>query len=66
VNLTRIKGEMEKTMFSAFWAKSTMHATMEHLSTLDGWKESIAIMKQSLSGNKGGGYMSEMRTLETE
>ncbi len=53
-------------MFSAFWAKSTMHATMEHLSTLDGWKESIAIMKQSLSGNKGGGYMSEMRTLETE
>ena len=57
---------MEKTMFSAFWAKSTMNATMQRLSTLDGWKESIAIMKQSLSDNKGGGYMSEMRTLETE
>ncbi len=57
---------MEKTMFSAFWAKSTMNATMQRLSTLDGWKESIAIMKQSLSDNKGGGYMTELRTFETE
>lgn len=53
-------------MFSAFWAKSTMHATIQGLSTLDGWKESVAIIKQSFSSNKGGGYLTEMRTLETE
>lgn len=50
---------MEKTMFSAFWAKSAMHATTQRLSTLDGWKETIAIVK-------GGGYITEICTLETE
>jgi hypothetical protein len=48
---------MEKAMFSAYWAKSTMHATIEHLSTLDGWKESVAIMKQSFGRKKDGGYI---------
>ncbi len=56
---------MEKTMSSAFWAKSIMHATVQGLSTLDGWKESVAIMKQSFS-RRDGGYMTEMRTLESE
>ena len=57
VELTRIKAKWKKTMFSAYWAKSTMHATIEHLSTLDGWKESVAIMKQSFSRKKDGGYI---------
>jgi hypothetical protein len=57
---------MEKTIFSAFWAKSTMHAAVQGLSTLDGWKESVTVMKQSFSRNKGGGYIIEMRTLETK
>lgn len=53
-------------MSSAFWAKSTMHATIHHLSFLDGWKEGVAIMEKSFRSNKGGGYITEIRTLETE
>lgn len=51
-------------MSSAFWAKSTMHATIQRLSTLDGWKESAAIMEKSFSNNKGGRYTIKMRTLK--
>ena len=43
-----------------------MHAAVQGLSTLDGWKESVTVMKQSFSRNKGGGYIIEMRTLETK
>jgi hypothetical protein len=57
---------MEKTMLSAFWVKSAMHATIQRLSTLDGWKESVEIINQSLSRNNGGGYITEMRTIETK
>jgi hypothetical protein len=34
---------MEKTMFAAFTAKSIVQGTIQHLSGLDGWKDSIAI-----------------------
>jgi hypothetical protein len=37
------QGEMEKMMFAAFTAKSIMQGTIQHLSGLDGWKDSIAI-----------------------
>lgn len=57
---------MEKTMLSAFWFKSAMHATIQRLSILDGWKDSVEIINQSLNRNKGGGYITEMRTLETK
>jgi len=40
------KGQMEKTMFAAFCAKATLHATIQHLSGQDGWKDSIAITEQ--------------------
>ncbi|KAH9174006.1 hypothetical protein EDB89DRAFT_2068259 [Lactarius sanguifluus] len=36
-------GQMEKTMFAAFCAKSTMHAAIQCLSGLDGWEDSVAI-----------------------
>ena len=52
-------GEMEKTMFSAFCAKSTMHAAIERLSSLDEWKDSVEIIERSLSTNKGGSYIPE-------
>jgi hypothetical protein len=52
-------------MSSAFWAKSTMYSTIQRLAALDGWKDSIAIMKQ-FSSNKGGGYIIKTRILETE
>lgn len=43
-----------------------MYATIQRLSTLDGWKEGTAIMEKSFRSNKGGGYITEIRTLETE
>jgi hypothetical protein len=52
---------MEKTMFAAFCAKSTMHATIQRLGALDGWKDTIAITEQSFSTKKNGAYVPEMR-----
>ena len=54
---------MEKTMFAAFSAKSIMHATLQRLSGLDGWKDSITVTGRSFSAKKGGTYMTEIRTL---
>jgi hypothetical protein len=56
------QGEMEKTMFAAFTAKSIMQGTIQRLSGLDGWKDSIAIRERSFGAKKGGTYMSWMRT----
>src|SRR5216683_4824969 len=36
---------MEKTMFAAFTTKSIMQRTIQHLSGLDGWKDSIMTPK---------------------
>jgi hypothetical protein len=55
------KGQMEKTMFASFSAKSIMQATIQRLSGLDGWKDSIAITERSFSTGKRGTYMTEMR-----
>lgn len=49
----RYKGEMEKTMFAAFCTKSIMNATIQRLSTLDGWKDSVAIMERSFKTKEG-------------
>jgi hypothetical protein len=56
---------MERTMSSAFLAKSTMHSTFQRLAALDGWKDSVAIMKQ-FSSNKGGEYKIKTHIPETE
>jgi len=40
------EGQMEKTMFSTFTAKSFMQVTIQHLSGVDGWKDSIAIRER--------------------
>lgn len=48
-------------MFAAFCAKSTMHATIQRLGALDGWKDTIAITEQSFSTKKNGAYVPEMR-----
>jgi hypothetical protein len=60
----RNKGEMEKTMFTAFCAKSAMQATVQHhLSALDGWKDIVAITEQSFGTKKSGAYIPDARTL---
>ena len=46
-------------MFSAFCAKSTMHAAIERLGSLDEWKNSVEIIERSFSTNKGGAYVPE-------
>jgi hypothetical protein len=53
----RNKGEMEKTMFSAFCAKSIILATIQRLSGLDGWKDSISITERTFSTKKSGAYI---------
>jgi hypothetical protein len=57
------KGQMEKTMFAAFCAKSTMYAVIQRLSVLDEWKDSIAITERSFNGEKRGKYILETRTI---
>lgn len=53
---------MEKTMFAAFCAKSTMHGIIQRLSNLDGWKDSVAITERSFSTEKRGTYITETHT----
>ena len=55
-------GQMEKTMFSAFCAKSTMHGVIQRLSALDEWKDSIAITERSFNAERGK-YIPETRTI---
>lgn len=50
-------------MLATFCVKSTMHATIQNLSTLDGWKESVTIVERSFNAKKGGAYIPDMRTL---
>lgn len=49
-------------MFAAFCAKSTMHGVIQRLSSLDGWKDSVAVTERSLSVEDNGTYASEART----
>ena len=51
---------MEKTMFSTFTAKSFMQATIQHLSGVDGWKDSIAIRERMFRTEKRGMYMTHV------
>jgi hypothetical protein len=54
---------MEKTMFTAFCAKSTMHGVIQRLSALDEWKDSIAITERSFNAERRGKYIPETRTI---
>jgi len=45
---------MEKMMFAAFCAKSTMHAVIQCLSGLDGWEDSVTTTDQYFGGEKRG------------
>lgn len=49
-------------MFMAFCAKSIMKATIQRLSGLDGWKDTITIAERSFRSEKRGTYMAEMCT----
>ena len=53
-------------MFAAFTAKSIMQGTIQHLSGLDGWKDSITIREQSFGAKKEGMYMPWMCTLNRD
>ena len=58
-NTYQNKGQMEKTMFTAFCAKSTMHGVIQHLSDLDEWKDSIAITERLFNTERRGEYIPE-------
>ncbi len=53
-------------MFAAFTTKSIMQGTIQHLSGLDGWKDSIVIRERSFGAKKGGMYMPWMCTLNRD
>lgn len=48
-------------MFSTFTANSFMQATIQRLSGVDGWKDSIAIRERSFRTEKRGTYTTRMR-----
>ena len=48
-------------MFAAFTTKSIMQGTIQRLSGLDGWKDSIAIRERSFGAKKGGTYALDAR-----
>lgn len=48
-------------MFTTFTAKSFMHATFQHLSGVDEWKDSNTIRERLFRTEKRGTYMTRMR-----
>ena len=52
---------MEKTMLTTFSTKSFMEVTIQHLSGMDGWKDSIAVREWLSHTEKRGMYMTRMR-----
>jgi len=50
------EGQMEKTMLTTFTTKSFMEVTIQHLSGMDGWKDSIAIREQLSRTERWGMY----------